>query len=365
MSRSRSSCVAMLLISAGMGLVACTTEPLVPYSTDTPPLVLVPAVQAGIADKRGRFREIYCAILEARRALPDHRDCEEALTRIGAEPAGTALPVDLGVSRRRLVAALVPGLGFECFEKWLESPGTVAEHVRQYGYDQVLLRVDGLSSSTNNARQIRDAVLAMPDEPGPARLVLIGYSKGAPDILEALVTYPEIRNRVVAVISAAGSVGGSPLANDAEQFQADMLRHFPGATCESGDAGAVESLRPATRRAWLAMNRLPVDVHYYSLVTFPQPERISSVLKSSYRKLARIDARNDSQVIFYDQVIPGSDLMGYINADHWALAVPIARSHAMVGSLFVTENAYPREALLEALLRFVEEDLSSNGGREP
>ena len=359
MSRAR-SCHASRIVIAGVCLVlaACASKPLVPYSTDTPPLVLAPAAQAGIVDKRARFREIYCAVLEARRELPDHRRCEEALTRVGEEPAGTGRPVDLGPSKRRLVAAVVPGLGFDCFEKWLEPPGTAAAHVRQYGYDQVLIKVDALSGTANNARQIRDALLAMPAEPGPARLVLIGYSKGAPDILEALVTYPEIRNRVAAVVSAAGAVGGSPLANDAEQYQADMLRHFPGATCESGDGGAVESLRPATRRAWLATNPLPTDVRYYSLVTFPQPERISSVLKSSYRKLARIDPRNDSQVIFYDQVIPGSDLMAYVNADHWALVVPIARSHATIGAMFVTQNAYPREALLEAVLRFVEEDLS-------
>jgi hypothetical protein len=100
-------------------------------------------------------------------------------------------------------------------------------------------------------------------------------------------------------------------------------------------------------------------LHYYSLVTFPKPERISSILSSSYDKLARIDARNDSQMIFYDQVIPGSTLVGYINADHWALAVPIARAHSTIGSMFVTQNAYPREALVEALLRFVEEDLSA------
>ena len=75
--------------------------------------------------------------------------------------------------------------------------------------------------------------------------MLIGYSKGAPDILEAVVTYPEIRSRVAAVVSAAGAVGGSALANDAEQYQADLLRHFPGATCGSGDGGAVRE--PAAR----------------------------------------------------------------------------------------------------------------------
>jgi hypothetical protein len=340
-------------------LAACASKPLVPFSTDTPPLILVPAASAAVVDKRARFREIYCAILEARPELPDHRPCEDALTRVGKEPAAMGRPVDLGPSRQHLIAAVVPGLGWECLEPWLEPAGTVARHLRQYGYDQVMIKVDPLSGGANNARQIRDALMAMPVEAGAARLVLIGYSKGAPDILEALVTYPEIRGRVAAVVSAAGAIGGSPLANDSEQYQANMLRYAPGAKCGSGDGGAVASLRPAQRRAWLAENPLPSGLRYYSLVTLPQPERISYALKSSYKKLARLDGRNDGQVIFYDQVIPGSVLMGYVNADHWALAVPIARSHEVIGATIVTQNAYPREALLEAVLRFIEEDLAT------
>jgi len=349
-----------LAIAICLNLGACASKPLTPYSADTPPLALVPATKAGVEDKRGRFREIYCAVLQARQHdVPDYRPCDDALTRVGNEPEGSGRPVDLGPSKRNLIAAAVAGIGYGCFEKWLQSPGTVVQHVRQFGYDAMWLRVDALSSSANNARQIRDAIMAMPAESGPPRLVLIGYSKGAPDILEAVVAYPELRSRIAAVVSAAGAVGGSALANDAQQYQADLLRHFPGATCSSGDGGAVESLRPAVRRAWLAQNPLPRDVRYYSLVTFPNPERISSILKGSYDKLALIDGRNDSQMIFYDQVVPGSTLVGYINADHWALAVPIARAHSTIASLFVTQNAYPREALMEALLRFVEEDLGT------
>ena len=340
-------------------LGACASEPLTRYSADTPPLVLMPASQAGVQDARARFREIYCAVLSARDQVPDHRPCEEALTRVGAEPGTGGKPVDLGPAKRRLVAAIVPGIGYECFEPWLRPPGTATKHVQQFGYDAVWLKVDALSSSATNARQIRDAVMAMQHDPGAPRVVLIGYSKGAPDILEAVVMYPEIRSRVAAVVSAAGAVGGSALANDAEQYQADLLRHFPGATCGSGDGGAVESLRPAMRQAWLVRNPLPSDVRYYSLATFPQPERISSILKISYEKLAQVDTRNDSQVIFYDQVVPGSSLVGYLNADHWAVAVPISRTHPMITSMFVTQNAYPREALLESLLRFLEEDLAT------
>jgi hypothetical protein len=345
-----------------LALTGCASAPLVPFSTETPPLILVPAAQAGVQDKRGRFREIYCAVLAARAAeLPDMRPCDEALTRLGPEPTGTGQPVPLGGSSRHLIAAVVPGIGYDCFARWLQAPGTVNEHVRRFGYEQTAIKVDALSGSTHNARQIRDWVMALDPEPGPPRLVLVGYSKGTPDVLEAIVNHPEIRARVAAVVSIAGAVGGSPLANEAEQYQADLLQHFPGAACDAGDGGAVASLRPAVRRAWLAQNPLPSSVATYSVVTLPQPERISSILRRTHEKLNMIDGRNDSQVIFYDQLIPGSTLLGYLNADHWAVVVPIARAHDTIGSLFVTQNAYPREALTEAVLRFVEEDLAARG----
>ena len=339
---------------------ACSTAPLSPYTTETPPLVLVQAGEAGVRDQRARFREIFCAVLEARRVdLPDYRNCEEALTRVGDEPTATGRSVALLPSQRRLVAAIVPGLGWECFADWLNVSGSAAAHVRKFGYEVRLLEVGGLSGTEVNAQQIRDQVLAMQLGPGERRLVLVGYSKGAPDILEAVVKYPEIRQHIAAVVSAAGAVGGSPLANSAKQSQADLLRHFPGAKCESGDAKAVESLRPSVRREWLARHPLPREFPYYSVVAYPDPERISSVLRGSYKKLSKVDARNDSQLIFYDAVIPGSTLTAYVNADHWALAVPVNRSHSTIGSMLTTQNAYPREALLEALLRFVEEDLNT------
>lgn len=349
-----------LIFFTCLSVCACAyaRRPLEPYSADTPPLALLPATQAGIEDKRARFREIFCEVLEARSSeLPDYQPCEQALTRLGVEPPSMGRPVTLELSRRRLVAALVPGIGWDCFSAWLQQPETETSHVRKYGYDFMMLTVDALSGTQTNAGLIRDAIMAMPQEAGPPRLVLIGHSKGVPDILEALVTYPELRSRVAAVVSNAGAVGGSPLANDAEQYQAELLRHLPKSRCGSGDGRGVASLRPATRRAWLATHRLPSEVRYYSLVAFPQPDRISAILKPSYNTLSRVDPRNDSHVLFYDQLLPGSTLLGYLNADHWAIAVPIARAYPMVGAMFVTRNAYPREALLEAILRFVEEDL--------
>lgn len=354
----RRICHTVVAVLAGLTLVGCATKPLMPYTTASTPLVLVPAIQSDSQDQRGRFREIFCEVLEARKdSIPDYRSCEEAITRVGTEPPGTGKAVNLGPVQRHLTIFFIPGVGWDCFSEWLAMEDTIPEHLRQFGYDMVTLDVGGLSSSESNARLIRDAILDMPQQGSRPDLVMVGYSKGTPDVLQAIVSYPEIHHRIAAVVSAAGSVGGSPLANDATDGKLNMLQYFPGATCKPDEKGALNDLRPDTRKAWLADNTLPEGVPYYSLMTFPEPDRISSLLRGSYKKIGKVDARNDSQVIFYDQFIPGSTLVAYLNADHWALAVPIARTHDIIGEILVDQNAFPREALHEALLRFIEEDL--------
>ena len=338
---------------------ACSSKPIVPYTTDAAPQALLPVSRAGIDDQRGRFREIVCAILEDHgRDLPHYRPCDEVLVQVGKEPPGTGAPVSLGAARKRLIAAFVPGVGWECIENWMNYQNEFAKHIGQFTYDSHIFKVDGLSGTDNNARQIRDAILRSATTIEPKSLVLVGYSKGAPDILTALVNHPEILPYVAAVVSVAGAVGGSPLAYDATEGQLDLLRHAPEADCSAGDGKGIESLRPAVRQDWLNENPLPAEIPYYSLVTYPLPDRVSSILKSTHKKLSQIDPRNDSQVIFYDQVIPGSTLMGYLNADHWAAAVPIAEEHPFIGRHFVDKNDFPRTAIAEALMRFVEEDLA-------
>jgi hypothetical protein len=315
-------------------------------------------------DARGRFREIACAVLEARRdSLPDARPCEDALTRFGNEPDGTRRHVDLAPSRRQLVAVVVPGIGSDCISNWLDGGETLSSSLGPSGFDVRVVTVEGLSSSIRNARLVREAIMAFPDAGGSPRLVLIGYSKGASDILEAIVTYPEIRPRVAAVVSFAGAIAGSPLAEDVTQKQLEMLRHWPDAECPPGDGGGIDSLRPDNRRAWLAEHQLPRTLPYYSLVTCPDPERVSSVLRPGFSRLWRDGGPNDGMVLVRDQAVPDSTWLACLNADHWAVAVPIARTHPTLAATFVDHNDYPREALLEAVLRFVEEDLDGRSRR--
>jgi len=60
-------------------------------------------------------------------------------------------------------------------------------------------------------------------------------------------------------------------------------------------------------------------------------------------------------LIFYDQLIPGCTLLGYVKADHWALAIPFSQDK--FAPALIDKNEFPREVLLEAVIRFVEERL--------
>ena len=340
--------------AACLTISACSSLPPSPYSDGVDALDLAP----GIEDRQPRFREIFCTILEERGTdLPDVRPCEEALTRVNPVPADTGGDVELGHSDRGLVAVIVQGVGWDCFSGWLGITDSIADHLRRFGYDSMVVPVESLSSSERNAELIRDTIVSLEPGGGEPRLVLIGYSKGAPDILTAVVEYPEIRGRVAAVVSVAGAVEGSPVAEKVSQSKLELLRHWPKADCPKGDRGAMGSLRPEVRRAWLEENPLPGDLPYYSVATCPEPNRVSKVLKSSYKRMAKTDARNDGMVLVVDQFIPGSSFLGCVNADHWAVSVPIARTRPKIAKRYVDHNDYPREALFEAILRFVEEDL--------
>ncbi len=347
------------VLIAAIALYACASAPEVTVA-ESSALVMAPASQTGVRDHRPEFRNVFCAVLEARMEETGQTDnCEERLVRLADEPTRANAPVDLGISKGAITAVFIAGLWSDCVEQANQSQTPFKDHLARFGYHFEKLRVSGTSSSESNARFIRDAIVGMPELGTSRKAVLIGHSKGVVDTLRALVTYPELRSRVVAVVSLAGAIGGSPLADLAPDAAASIAQNTPGLHCKDGDGGALESLRPSVRRNWLAKNPLPDDVPFYSIVALPSPERISRGLRATHNLLSDIDPRNDGNLLFYDQVIPRSTLLGYANADHWAIATDLGSSpYALVRNL-ADKSDYPREALVEAVLRFVEADLKA------
>lgn len=347
---------------AGLALLgvvssACLSRPLLPFSLETPPLVLAPAALAGVTDARGRFREVYCALREDHgRWLPEDRPCEDALVRLLDEPPPTGSPVVLGPPRRPLRVAVVPGLFGECLAPIVTPFADALAHLATHGYRTALLPVSGLGSSAHNAGQLRNALLGLDLAPGE-RVLLVGHSKGTTDALEALGAYPELRPRVAALASVAGVVAGSPLADAIPAPYLRLLRRLGLPPCLPADGGGVASLRRATRLAALARAPLPAEVRYFSLGGIVDRGRVSALLRAGHARLAEVDPRNDGQVVFSDVVIPGGVLLGFVRADHWAMALPFSRRAPALAATVLEHNAFPREVLLEAIVRTVEETL--------
>ena len=240
----------------------------------------------------------------------------------------------------------------QCVKRWALPLQDAAGFVRSQGYRVDTIDVGGRSSSEQNADTIARALpqLLKPGE----RLLIIGYSKGMSDILETLAIHPKAIPAGSNIVSLAGIVSGTPIADHSATLD-HLVSDTPLPSCGSGDHGAVESVSRRHRIAWLADHSLPRDRIYFSIAAFTDRAHVSRPLEKTYRQLSTIDPRNDGQVIITDAIIPGSHLLGYLNADHWAVALPLAGNVPKLRSVFAGRNDYPREILLEAIVRSVEE----------
>jgi len=341
-----------LVLLASLILLGCTASPMRKYDLDVPAQTMGVLDAPEIRDGRARFREMFCSTLQDS-PNPKQRTCEELLHRLSDE-AVTLPPRDT-----RLRFVFVPGLFNDCASVVALPFETAVPHLQSLGYEAEILVVSGRSSSAGNAEHIAQFVS---EADGPdQRLVLLGYSKGAVDILEFLVAYPELAERVRAVVSVAGAINGSALADAAAGPYDRSLKGISIPGCAPGDGGAVDSLRRPIRLNWLVEHRLPQNVRYFSVVAFTRSDTVARPLRPFATALAEIDPRNDGQLLFYDQVIPGATLLGYANADHWGVAVPIEEKRPMLATFVTGHNWFPRDALVEAIALYLSEQLA----REP
>jgi hypothetical protein len=318
-----------------------------------PPSVMVTLDGAGVRDLRGQYRSSLCSKLSART-----RPCDDVLLRYPGETVAAAPGTSSDLARRYRIA-FVPGLFAECLDGLARPFGVVMDNLRQRGFDVAFLQVGGRGTVVANAERLAKSFAGLDHDPRP--IIVFAYSKGLPDVLEMVVRYPEAARQITAIVSVAGAVNGTPLAEEMEDVYRSLGARFPMPGCESGTGEELRDLRRETRLEWWQRYGNAIGVPIYSIVAVPRPGHVSPVLAAKHDKLAEIDPRNDGQLIWYDAIAPGGNLLGYVNADHWTITIDFEKQLPVVAPLL--RDDVPRTALVEAAIEVVDATRNAGGGR--
>jgi hypothetical protein len=325
------------------------------FNTSIPAYTLSYIGAPPLQDARMRFREIFCELLESKQEAQNlNIDCGQYLWRFNDErlPAGVRTPLPLHDTNLRIL--IVPGAFADCFPEIGMPYKTATEDFMRLGYRIDYILVSGRSGSEANAAVIAETVADL-DIDTSERLLLIGHSKGTTDILHFLVNYPELALKVTAVLSVAGAVNGSVIADKYAETYHKWFLDLSLGECRPGDGGVLDSLTRANQFPWLVSHPLPQTAQYYSVAAFAREGDIQAGLRITYEILEPIDPLNDGQLLICDQLIPGSTLMAYVNADHWTVAVPVEEAFSGRNPDTLARNAKLRALLFEAMILFMVE----------
>jgi len=305
---------------------------------------------AGTSDDRSvAFGELFCAVLQ--QVKPDAGDWGACSQYLEGAQEGKVTLEPLSAQYRVLI---VPGVMSSCAS---EAPAFQEgqEHLRKkYGMTVDLITMPN-DSSENNAKLIT-SFLKEQRQKDPRKFILVGYSKGAPDAQVALAEDPEAAADVAAFISVAGAVGGSPIADVLPAAAERWMNALHLTNCQGDVNAAFKSLRRDVRQAFLARYPNPI-VPSYSLAAVSEKSNTSKMLQQSWMVLAAYDTKQDSTLTKFDTLVPGGAYLGSARADHLAVALPFEFLTDSSIRAVMDQNHYPRAALLEALIRFVVQDL--------
>ena len=314
---------------------------------------LVIYLQPDTEDVSQRFADVFCSVLKQHN--PDTGDwgsCGEYLANPGKED------VALGSLPTKYRVLIVPGILSSCASNAPAFDQGQKSLREKYGMTVDLLGVPN-NSCEDNARIIA-GYLRVEQKTDARKFIVLGYSKGAPDLQVALAEEDGVAQAVAAFITVAGASGGSPIA-DALPAQVNgwIARYQNMGKCEGDLTTGFKSLKSEVRQAFLSSYPDPV-VPTYSLVAVSDKSNTSKALLEAQTLLSVFDPVNDGQLTKWDAVVPGARYLGAARADHLAVALPFDKMSGGELQKFMDHARYPRAALLESLVRFVVADLETH-----
>ncbi len=214
------------------------------------------------------------------------------------------------------------------------------------------------------------------DRQVPRDIVLIGYSKGAPDIYQLLVDNPHLKERVRCIFNWGGAIGGSYLADDiyasikdmslpkvekamssflslispAINTQSGMLRRFD----EYNIKEAVYDLTTHARTEFSNKNRdllNNLDIPVFNITGSTSALEVPYFQMQGVMELNRYDANNDMQLTQVQAKLrtPMATDLAMLRAHHWDMSYDAFPKLMRFGSPNL-DHPFPKEAAVKAMM---------------
>ncbi len=248
----------------------------------------------------------------------------------------------------------VSGFGGDCFKDVRAFAPSIAHLRDAHQVNVEAFAVSPFGSSEENGRSIAKHIDDGWAQDASRKYMLIGYDKGAVDLLEALRALNAPATKVAALVTIAGDIGGVWIPGDVRALM-QPSQPWIGQGCPGNVGDGLHSLQRDVRERSLRENPLPVPG--YSLVAASTAAETSRALRPSWDRLSRYSVEQDGQVVAWEAVLPGAKFLGTARADHWAVALPF--DEAAQSGKAIDHNHFPRDALFEAIVRFVTDDLAA------
>jgi hypothetical protein len=297
-------------------------------------------------DFSASFTRTFCSVLHGEN--PDGGTWDSCDSYLKSERPSSFQPAGLDTIPASYRVLVIPGILSSC-QANTQAFAEGQTHLREkHGLTVEFLQIPNESSAANGARIAK--YLKDKTQNDSRKYILVGYSKGAPDIQEALANDSQARSSVAAFISVAGAVGGSPIAETMPAIVSRYTSTLKLGSCEGDVAEAFKSLRQDVRQQFLSAHPEPL-VPSFSLAAVSDATTTSRMLLETWKVLTAYDPRTDSQLLLFDALVPGGNYLGILHADHPAVALNYAGSADSTIRSAADRNRFPRAALLEAAVR--------------
>ena len=296
------------------GSGGCTLAKRVDYSVG--PMAVAP-IGSHATDGRVAFAETFCAVLPHTDGA--WGDCGQYLETPVPQPP----PVASNIASLKVM--IVGGAFSECFEKpGIHIFGPSIKHLEGHGVAfGPPVNICGTATPEDNAQRIADYLKANPGD-----YLAIGHSKGAVDLMTAIQNHEAAQKQIKALVSVAGAIGGTRLADLGTTLGVigfgNALRRAGIGGCRIEDKGGIGSLKRSVRYEAMRKWKPPATLRTYSLVAVSPLEHTSTPLHTMWKTNAIYSIDQDSHIIAEEAVIPDSEYLGIVRADHWAVALPMS-----------------------------------------